>query len=279
MLNSEFRLLTIFLLLITFFGGSCFARTDKYSLKEFEKRFQQVKFNYKIAVNNLKYVERKADYDQYFEDKVLGYAFHCFEKNKKYFLGAEKKFSVSKFVILAVLTVESYCGHYVPKYNLGEVFKTLITLKKGNSTLVNKVYKKVTKKYPYIKRAWFEKRLKKKCKWAGVQLNALRKIFTQYKIDIFNVRSSWAGAFGLPQFLPTTFLYYAVDGNNDGKIDLWSMPDAIFSIANYFRENGWKEYHGKDRKIKQIFKYNHSKLYSKVIYELSELYRKEKGEF
>lgn len=51
---------------------------------------------------------------------------------------------------------------------------------------------------------------------------------------------SWAGAMGHMQFMPSTFLAYAVDGDGDGRIDLWqSLPDAIYSAAHYLNALGW----------------------------------------
>jgi membrane-bound lytic murein transglycosylase B len=52
---------------------------------------------------------------------------------------------------------------------------------------------------------------------------------------------SWAGAFGNPQFLPTVYLRLAVDGDGDGRRDIWnSEADTLHSIANYFRDAGWR---------------------------------------
>ncbi len=52
---------------------------------------------------------------------------------------------------------------------------------------------------------------------------------------------SYAGAMGLPQFMPSSWLQYAVDFDGDGRIDLWNSPaDAIGSVANYFRAFGWR---------------------------------------
>ena len=57
--------------------------------------------------------------------------------------------------------------------------------------------------------------------------------------------SSWAGAMGQPQLLPSKFLRYAVDGDGDGRRDIWrSVPDSLASIANYLREHGWKPERG-----------------------------------
>ncbi len=55
------------------------------------------------------------------------------------------------------------------------------------------------------------------------------------------LKGSWAGATGYPQFLPSVWLRLAVDGDGDGRADIWrSEPDAAASIANYLRNAGWK---------------------------------------
>ena len=52
---------------------------------------------------------------------------------------------------------------------------------------------------------------------------------------------SWAGAFGNPQFLPSVYLRLARDGDGDGQADIWnSEADTLMSIANYFRDAGWR---------------------------------------
>jgi membrane-bound lytic murein transglycosylase B len=55
------------------------------------------------------------------------------------------------------------------------------------------------------------------------------------------LRGSWAGAFGNPQFLPSVYLRLAADGDGDGDRDIWtSRADTLASIANYFRDAGWR---------------------------------------
>ncbi|OGV75561.1 MAG: lytic murein transglycosylase [Methylotenera sp. RIFCSPLOWO2_02_FULL_45_14] len=71
-------------------------------------------------------------------------------------------------------------------------------------------------------------------------LDAMRMIDMGHA-NVDEVRGSWAGAFGNMQFMPTTFMLYAVDGDNDNKIDvLNSLPDAFASAANYLSQVGWR---------------------------------------
>lgn len=54
------------------------------------------------------------------------------------------------------------------------------------------------------------------------------------------MRSSWAGALGQPQFMPSNYLAYATDGDGDGRVDIWqSEPDTLASIAFYLKQYGW----------------------------------------
>lgn len=58
-----------------------------------------------------------------------------------------------------------------------------------------------------------------------------------------DMKGSWAGAMGQVQFMPSTFRAYAVDGDGDGRVDLWgSLPDAFASAANYLNSVGWREH-------------------------------------
>ena len=76
--------------------------------------------------------------------------------------------------------------------------------------------------------------------YARRQLIAALKIAELEHRDPSTMTGSWAGAFGLTQFVPTTFLERAVDGDGDGIRDLWNSPaDALASTANYLKLSGW----------------------------------------
>ncbi|MBD2748383.1 lytic murein transglycosylase [Microvirga sp. BT688] len=71
-------------------------------------------------------------------------------------------------------------------------------------------------------------------------LTALQ-ILQQGHVDPSRMLGSWAGAMGQTQFMPSSFMKYAVDGNGDGMRDIWSsVPDAMASTANYLRQQGWE---------------------------------------
>ncbi len=70
-------------------------------------------------------------------------------------------------------------------------------------------------------------------------LGALR-ILQQRDVEVGRMLGSYAGAMGQPQFMPSSFLRYAVDYDVDGRRDIWtSEPDTLASIANYLRQVGW----------------------------------------
>ena len=76
--------------------------------------------------------------------------------------------------------------------------------------------------------------------FSGEFISALR-IIAAGDIEAKRMRGSWAGAIGHVQFLPSVFQEYAVDGDGDGRRDLWgSIPDAMASAANFLRGIGWQ---------------------------------------
>ncbi len=94
--------------------------------------------------------------------------------------------------------------------------------------------------------------------WAKSELIAALKMLQQEHLDPKAMVSSWAGAFGQLQMLPSTFLKSAVDGDGDGKRDLWhSAPDALASAAVEVSNDGWQKGHvwGYEVKLPANFAY------------------------
>jgi len=73
------------------------------------------------------------------------------------------------------------------------------------------------------------------------ELFAALEILDAGAASLEQMKSSWGGALGQPQFMPLAYLHYAVDFDADGKKDIWSTPGDIFaSIANYLKSAGWR---------------------------------------
>ncbi len=94
-------------------------------------------------------------------------------------------------------------------------------------------------------------------------------IIDQGHISASEMRGSWAGAMGQCQFMPSSFLAYAVDYDNDGKTDIWSNKKDVFaSIANYLRTVGWG---GDDeQKRRTLMHWNRSTYFVASVFKLAE---------
>ncbi len=122
----------------------------------------------------------------------------------------ERKFGVDPYVVAAIWGMETGYGRGIGN---SDVFRSLATLG--------------WKRY---RDDFFRKEF----------IDAL-VILQNEKISRKQMIGSWAGAMGQTQFIPSSFLKYAVDFNNDGKRDLWrTTSDALGSAANYLASKGWK---------------------------------------
>ena len=132
------------------------------------------------------------------------------QRYRKTFDEVEKRFGVPKEYIAAIIGIETVYGGHVGKY---PVFDTLTTLAFEKNRR-NRFFKKQLQKFIHL-------------------------AYTQ-KFDPKDVYGSYAGAIGLGQFMPSNYEAYGVDFNGDGRITLQKAEDAIASIANYFKMNGWR---------------------------------------
>jgi membrane-bound lytic murein transglycosylase B len=74
------------------------------------------------------------------------------------------------------------------------------------------------------------------------ELQQFLALTREESVDPKAALGSYAGAMGIPQFIPSSYRKFAIDGNGDGKRDLWSSwEDVISSVANYLRVHGWRE--------------------------------------
>jgi len=97
---------------------------------------------------------------------------------------------------------------------------------------------------------------KSRKKFAANQIACFLRISEKQGWDPFSVKGSWAGAFGNTQFIPCTYEKYAVDGNGDGIINLFTPEDAFASTANLLHAMGWR----KNPRL-ALWRYNHWDFY------------------
>ena len=123
---------------------------------------------------------------------------------------AERKYGVPQEIIVALIGVETLYGKHAGNYRAIDALTTLAF------------------KYPQ-RAAFFRSELEQYLLLARAQ-----------DFNLLGVQGSYAGALGIPQFMPSSYRKYAVDFDHDGKIDLMNDPvDAIGSVANYLKQFGW----------------------------------------
>ncbi len=214
-----------------------------------------------IVAKNLKQVEKQASYDYFLSEKSLNLAQKFLKNNASWLKKMECRFSVPKELVAAIFLVESHFGNNKGRYPLLKVFTSLSLC--DQEPLLHQTYELLKQSYPEIDYQWLARRAARKSSWAYGQLKALLKM--RKKVDISQLKGSWAGAFGIPQFIPSSFLSYAADGNTDGIIDLYLYQDAAASVMNYLSRHGWKGKMTAAKEKKAIWSYNHSRLYVRTI--------------
>jgi peptidoglycan lytic transglycosylase B len=98
-------------------------------------------------------------------------------------------------------------------------------------------------------------------------------------IDPLDLRGSRSGAFGYPQFLPTSYLRFGADGNGDGRVDLYDVDDAAASAARYLASHGWAEAQSRAEQRRVIWHYNRSDAYIDAVLGLAARLRGSVGPF
>lgn len=124
---------------------------------------------------------------------------------------AEDKYGVPAEIITAIIGIESRYGASKGRHNTFDSLGSLAVIESRRSN--------------YFQR-----------EWKRFIVNSVEQ-----GMDPRAMKGSYAGATGYPQFMPTSYQAYAVDHDEDGDINIWDDPyDAIGSVANYLRKNGWR---------------------------------------
>ena len=211
--------------------------------------------------------ESSLNYDQFTSKKSITNALNYMNEYKVALDQAQKIYGVDKTIITAILLVETRLGTYLGKRTVINTLSTMAAL--TDETLRERIWNSIPdKKKP--KKDVFLKKVEKRSKWGYEELKALIKYTTQEGIAPENIKGSYAGAMGIPQFMPSNALKLAKDGDNDGEIDLFTHADAIFSVANYLKHHGWKPGIARQKQHEVLFRYNHSNYYVDILLKISD---------
>lgn len=183
---------------------------------------------------------RRYDYDYVFSawSKEQGRKF--LENNDIAFDYAERNFGVPREVINAVLNIETQWGQSLGKRPVIVTLYTLAVMRPDR-----------------IKQGWPEK-----------ELIAFLRIFRESDIDPFSIQGSFTGAFGLPQFEPTSYSTLAVSCGDNDPPNLFGNDDAICSIANYLHRAGWNA--TEQSRKRALLAYNRDTFYAAAILDYAD---------
>ena len=143
-------------------------------------------------------------------EKRIGGGQKFMSENQAAFQRAKSRYGVAPEMITAIIGVESAYGVKPGKYRVIDSLSTLA--------------------FDYPRRASF---------FRG-ELEQFLLLCRDEHEDFLSPQGSYAGAMGMPQFMPSSYRKLAADGDGDGRRDIWKNPaDAIASVGNYFAKNGW----------------------------------------
>jgi membrane-bound lytic murein transglycosylase B len=184
-----------------------------YSTDFVEQVFNGVYYRQKTVLADKNQPETKLTLDTYLATRVPDWkvkkAIDLMAQHQELLDQVEQQFGVQKRFIVALWGNESNFGNIMGKHS---VINSLVTLA-----------------YEGRRETLFKK-----------QLFAALKILKQGHVELKDFVGSWAGAMGQSQFMPTSFLDYAVDFDNDGRKDIWNNKADVFaSIANFLKSEGW----------------------------------------
>lgn len=143
-------------------------------------------------------------------DSRIAQGVDFWRQNEEALARAEAELGVPAEVVVAIIGVETFYGRNTGSHRVIDALSTL--------------------GFDYPPRQPFFRQ----------QLKEFLLLTREEQVDPLTLKGSYAGAMGLPQFMPSSFRAYAVDFDDDGRIDIWTNPvDAIGSAANYFKQHGW----------------------------------------
>ena len=231
-------------------------------------------FNTVVTLNLLGFLQPSGPHLLEVTPKAVSRTASFIQENQLAFQQAKTRYDVPADVISSLLWIETRHGEDVGTFQTVSVYLHLLQAKRAVN--VDKLTKlalaknKETKKYkPQELRGMMVERTKKKAAWAQEQLIALASLRKKKHVDVKSLRGSYAGAFGLPQFIPSSYRDFAAAQKESAIPNLTKAGDAIMSVARYLSESGWSN-DNPEAKIGALMKYNNSRDYADGILRISQ---------
>lgn len=287
--NARFPLLfeaamLVCLLLFSFFPQNLTATTNPipfsqsereylvgaFLSEQFEGGFLEAVFNdsklrkYPVVVTkNVYNKENKRNYEDFTNPYSLKKAKRFQKKWRTLLDTAADKFEVDKEILVAILLVETGLGNVLGKFPVISVFSSILVEHQAYTREFAAIQE------PTDEQTYVLERLSIKAVWAEQEMAALLKIVKQTKQSPFNFVGSYAGAFGIPQFLPSSYVKWGFDSDNNGSVNLFLVPDAIYSTANYLKAHGWKKGLYLESNKDVLYSYNNSDVYVETVLNIA----------
>ncbi len=199
----------------------------------------------------------------------LAEAKEFYARNRKALARVRERYGVPEEYLVALLAVETRVGHYLGDVVAVVNLSSLVAAENPALTASAFAYERPDAK----RQAWLEQKAREKGEWAYGELKALLRYADAQGIDPLSMPGSIYGAIGICQFMPSNALKYAVDGDGDGKADLFNVDDALMSLGNILRAMGWKQPMTEEAMRKVFYGYNHSQVYVNTIMGAAERLR------
>ena len=206
-------------------------------------------------------------YRSFLNDKFSKLGVQFISKNKQAFRVVENNYNVPKEIVASIIVIESQAGKNTGKhpilYRLSRIATTNApdnlrkNLKEARKKDPSVTFQQVAERGLYLEQTFLP------------EIIALIKIAELNKLDPLAIKGSRAGAFGLPQFLPTTYLRFGIDGNKDGRITLHNETDAVLSTAHFLSHYGLNADSPPKQKREILWRYNKSESYIETVLRLS----------
>lgn len=187
------------------------------------------------------------------------------KNNDKLFKGVQKRYGVPAHTIVALLLVETNLGN-----DLGNdpAFRNLASMALSSTPEhISQHLKKL--KLNKEKRDFIQTSLDNKSEWAYGELKALINYADDMGFELMKIPGSMYGAVGICQFMPSNVKPYGIDGDGDGKVNLFKLSDAVHSVANYLQQHGWKPGMDPVQQLAVLRAYNQDNIYAYTVQAVS----------